>query len=81
MSFVWMSEKTAASTFCTTEVGSYFYDFYGFLFTPRHTHTPNQELHMRPHFQDFIITTHYYIVFYHFNPLNTELNPICQYYK
>jgi len=32
--------------------------------TNTHTHTPNRELHMRPH---FIITTHYYIVFYHFN--------------
>jgi len=25
------------------------------------------ELHKQPHYQDFIITTYYYIEFYHFN--------------
>ena len=33
-------------------------------------------------YQDFIVTTHYYVVFCHlmihdFNPLSAELNPIC----
>jgi len=33
----------------------------------RTLHTPNQELHRGHIYQDFIIKTHHYIVFYHFN--------------
>jgi len=57
MCFVWISEQTAVFTFCTTEVGSYFYGFLGVPVYPApHTRLTRNYI-CNNIYQDFIITT------------------------